>query len=106
MAIDLVSQTTVRVHLLPAGTWAALMAKGKEVQHSCFLPLNLSQEEGYCHRKEVVCLATVGLVSVDPTALGPLEGASVLLSCLSLSSLEYGAHGILMRTASLHKTHW
>lgn len=82
------------------------MAKGKEVQHSCFLPVDLSRDEGYCHRKEEVCLATVGLVSVDSIALGPLEGASALLSCLSLSSLEYGEHGILMRTASLHKTHW
>lgn len=105
MAIDLVSQTTGRVHLLPAGAWAALMTKGKEVQHSCFLPLNLSREEGYCHRKEEVCLATVDLVSVDPTALSPLEGASALLSRLGLSFLEYGEHGILMRTASLHKTH-
>lgn len=51
-----------------------------------------------------MCLAALGFVSVDRTALGPLEGASALLICLSLSSLESGAHGALMRSASPQDT--
>lgn len=51
-----------------------------------------------------MCLAALGFVSVDRTALGPLEGASALLICLSLSSLESGAHGALMRTGSPQDT--
>lgn len=35
------SQTTMRVHLLPAGAWAALMAKGKECSAKLFPALEL-----------------------------------------------------------------
>lgn len=52
-----------------------------------------------------MCLAVAGLVSSVFTVLGPLKGASDLLNCLSLNSLEDGAYGVLMSTAFPYRLH-
>lgn len=52
-----------------------------------------------------MCLAVAGLVSAVFTVLGPLKGASDLLNCLSLSSLDDGAYGVLMKTAFPYRLH-